>query len=544
MIGVGVALLVLLALAGSSAKKAGGADAGPSPGPAPGPTPGPTPGPAPGPAPTPGKPSNTDINQIAEMPQALREQFAAALRALTVDPTTGLVTGPVKAEAVQLATATASVLERAGWPGPANVLRTYATAAAKLVATGVVTEKIPGIPADLQEQVNRALSMERDPAKLKMIVAALKALPQSQQRDDAIAMMEALVVQVEAQIATKEALDKIHATVSTPVGQPPPPVAPARRMYTPKAGDTGEKIALLFTGNKARWRELLVTNPTLASKQYGIAIYVDRPIVIPDAWPTLPGITPTTTPVVTSTPVTTTPVVTPVITPVTTTPAGARMYTPLPGEFGTTVAKKFTGDPNRWRELLTVNPTLASVKYGIAWRQGQSILLPANWPSVPTGSAPAAPMATSVPSQPTVVPTTATPQPEPLVKTPAEMAADALVKNLAGVQARFGMPGAKGKEDLLIVKRFQSLTGDSAPDGKAGPGVLAKAAQQGQVTLPLVMYWPKSATSAKVIEYRSVLNKLADAAQAAGNLAAATELRASAARERGQAGIVGPMPPG
>jgi hypothetical protein len=104
------------------------------------------------------------------------------------------------------------------------------------------------------------------------------------------------------------------------------------------------------------------------------------------------------------------------------------------------------------------------------------------------------------------------------------------------------MPGAKGKEDMNIVSRFQGLAGLGTPDGKAGPGTLAAAAKVGQSALPLVMYWPKSATANNVLAYRDVLRQMAASARAAGDTTRAAELEQSAATERGQGNIVGSMP--
>jgi hypothetical protein len=63
--------------------------------------------------------------------------------------------------------------------------------------------------------------------------------------------------------------------------------------YTVQPGDTGEKIAAKYTGDKNRWRELLTVNPALKDPTYGIRLYAGRAINLPDAWaPSAP--TPTT----------------------------------------------------------------------------------------------------------------------------------------------------------------------------------------------------------------------------------------------------------
>jgi hypothetical protein len=132
--------------------------------------------------------------------------------------------------------------------------------------------------------------------------------------------------------------------------------------------------------------------------------------------------------------------------------------------------------------------------------------------------------------------------PPPAAKSPVETSADLMVAHLHRLQNTYGIPPkSKGKEDTNLVKKFQSLAKLTSPDGKAGPGTLAAAATAGQYNLPYVMYWPKSATSKKVLEYRATLNAIADKLEAT-NPSGARELRLSASRERGQAGIVGAMP--
>lgn len=129
----------------------------------------------------------------------------------------------------------------------------------------------------------------------------------------------------------------------------------------------------------------------------------------------------------------------------------------------------------------------------------------------------------------------------PAAKTPVEVAADALVAHLKRIQTSSGsVLKAKGREDTNIVKRYQTLAKLTA-DGKVGPGTLAMTATHGQYDLPLVMYWPVSSTKTTVMKYRAALENIATKLASTDPVGAA-QLRASAARERGQAGIVGAMP--
>jgi hypothetical protein len=146
----------------------------------------------------------------------------------------------------------------------------------------------------------------------------------------------------------------------------------------------------------------------------------------------------------------------------------------------------------------------------------------------------------ATPSSPTV--TAAPPAPTPAVvavpKTAVEQAAEALALHLNSIQRNAGsVKASKGREDTALVKRFQSLTGSST-DGKPGPGTVALLAQYGVCDLPYVMYWPVGSTKTRVMKYREAVYAIADKKSEP----CASKLRASASRERGQAGIVGSMP--
>jgi len=397
--------------------------------------------------------------------------------------------------------------------------------------------------------VNRALKLERDPAKLRAIQDGLKALPPSPQRDGLIAQFDALIVQVvAAQVAAEAAAkidcitkggtwDPVRKCVASTV-QPPPPAA--TRTYTalqvkPGQAESASVIAKKFTGDGNRWRELLQANPQYANAKLGMAYKPGTVLTLPASWPAVPGGA-TPAPGVPATPATP-------ATPGTISP-GPRTYTALRGEYASTIAKKFTGDGNRWRELLAANPARkAPLPVGMKFNPGDVLNLPANWPDVPIGAPAVTPAVLSTPSSPVMsTDSPAVAQPLPTAKTPLELAADAMVRNLRAVQLASGMPGGRGREDQSLVRKFQTLAGLGTPDGMAGPGTIAAAAKAGQSALPLVMYWKKGATASDVYKYRAVLNDLATAARAAGNMSRAAELDQSAANERGQGGITTKMP--
>lgn len=147
----------------------------------------------------------------------------------------------------------------------------------------------------------------------------------------------------------------------------------------------------------------------------------------------------------------------------------------------------------------------------------------------------------SLPSAPTFVPSRPVPQPVPAQATPEEIAARNMMSHLTLVQSQHGVTKAKGREDKMLVKKFQSMVGTTA-DGLAGPATFILAAGKGAVNLPFVYYWPKTATAKTVIQYRESLNRIADKMASLGRNEEASQLRQSAQRERGQSGITGAMP--
>jgi LysM repeat protein len=100
------------------------------------------------------------------------------------------------------------------------------------------------------------------------------------------------------------------APAPIPVSIAPAASSGSGSTYTVRQGDTGEKIAAAYTGDKNRWRELLTVNPNLKDPKYGIALYPNKTINIPASWGGGGGAAPTVAPtyVPTSTPVVAPPV--------------------------------------------------------------------------------------------------------------------------------------------------------------------------------------------------------------------------------------------
>lgn len=313
-----------------------------------------------------------------QIPEALAELVAKSLKDLTVNDD-GTVSGPVTAEAVQRATSVASQVERAGFPDAARAFRAYIQLAASKVPSPPPDKAIqlPGIPQATIDQINRTIRLERDPAKLQKVLDAVKAMPQSKERDLLIEMLAEAIRQTTAAMVLAETLKKTEEVLNSP-GLPPVSTTPTPTVTLP---------------------EVVVTAPSPSAP-------VDLPI-------------------------------------------------------SDTVESR--------RAINTANHLRNKV---------------------------------------------------------ADMGGD--VKK------------AKGKEDKSMVIAFQKGEGLTA-DGKAGPGTVLKMAKY-TGDLPPVYYWPVSATAKNVNEFRATLQQMADVHEQAGRRSIAAKLRASAARERGQSGIVGQMP--
>jgi len=320
------------------------------------------------------------------LPEDLAEMLAKSLRDLTINDD-GSVSGPVTAEAVQRATTVAAQIEAAGFPDVARAFRAYIAVAAKKVPSPPKDKQVqlPGIPQSVVDQINRTIALERDPAKLQAVLDAVKAMPQSAQRDLLIEMLSQTIKQVQAAAVLADTLKKTEEVLKTP-GLPP-----------------------------------VTTQPT---------------------------------PVVTTPP--------PVVAPPTQT---------LP-EIVVTASPKPQGVPDTVEARRAINT--ANHLRGLIVTSGNDV------------------------------------------------------------------KKAKNKEDKSLVMAFQRGEGLTA-DGKTGPGTVLK---MGKYTgdIPLVFYWPTSATQKNVLAFREALRELADLHERDGRTTIADKLRAAASRERGQAGIVGVMP--
>lgn len=163
-------------------------------------------------------------------------------------------------------------------------------------------------------------------------------------------------------------------------------------------------------------------------------------------------------------------------------------------------------------------------------------------PVTPAPAPPPAPTPSNV-----VIPPNPIPGLQPVAKSKQQILAETVASGLKRLQDAAGgnVKSVQGKEDKSSVMRFQTQEGLTS-DGKLGPGTNTALAKYVGV-LPLVMYWPTASNAQSVYTYRAKLQTLADALSNDPNATLTTQqqandLRASAAAERGQGGIVGTMP--
>lgn len=269
---------------------------------------------------------------------------------------------------------------------------------------------------------------------------------------------------------------KNEAPKPTPDGADKPAPVTHLATYVVKKGDTGSSIAQAFTGNSARWKELLPVNPGTKDAKYGFKANVGQRINLPASWPA--GI-----PVVANPP----PGVAAVVAPA---PAPIHSYVVKAGDTGQKVAQAFTGDMSRWKELLTVNPSLKSEKYGIALYTGHRINLPASWPDSPSHSSSLPVSGVTKPvALPAVTPEPAAPPPPAPLDVPPESPARTAARELTAYLTSIGGLAGRFKEDRKKVAGYLAAMGVPDSTGMYGRQGAGAVMQNGYV--PVVpFYWP------------------------------------------------------
>lgn len=452
------------------------------------------------------------------MPASLQKEIASVMRALGVDAS-GVVRGPVTAAGIRHATELSSRLDQAGYHEAAATLRNYAQQAAQLLppepSKPAVIPPIPGVPPELQAAIERALELERDPAKLEALRAALEVLPASAERDLLIGALDALILQIRIAQANAQTATEIDSILHPSLG--------SRLLKYTSPNMSGDDVR--------SWQAFLVGSgfPVDVDGYYGPGTR--------DAtkrWQAAHGLSADG-----------------MVGPETVAVARGQdsgQSTPQPpplslptGTIGSRLLKftspNMSGDDVRaWQAVLVASgyPVTVDGYYGPGTRDAT-----ADWQrkrGLPAdgivGPATVAALGT-LPAAPLSVPASPSPQPDPKPKTALTVAAEALAAHLLALQKNHGVKGSKGRQDMTLVKRFQSEAGGVA-DGYPGVGTLVAMAKAGVGTLPAVMYWPKNSTlSAALSDYRAALGAVASAARAAGYATLAAQIEASAARETG-----------
>ncbi len=384
------------------------------------------------------------------------QQMTAALKALGVSSDGTLSPGVGTAESVQAATSLAALMDANGFTSQATALRGYA----RRVADSLAKPKCPGVPVSLplsvQEAVCRAMTYERDPVVLRGLIKILRGLPQSSEEPvmTLIRLLEVTAAQLEAKQSEADTARKIEEVMKNdrPENWPEPiaddkhspptlpaelealvaaalkglgvkagivkgpvtaealdaaedaadaltnngqeglaaqmkhyidiaramvggPVTPAAapaptsraNTYRIQKDDNPSKLALRFTGDANRWPELVKANPqypvdpkTRSFKRFDTSMTLN----LPASWPATPaGAAPALPAPAAAAPVSTT-------------------YVIQKDDNPSVLARRFTGDANRWRELRAANPTMTvdnktgNFKYFPA---GKTINLPASW---------------------------------------------------------------------------------------------------------------------------------------------------------------------
>lgn len=427
----------------------------------------------------------------SEMSEALKKQMAEALGRLGVHPSTLQLSGAADADGIRFATNVVGQLEAEGFRDAANDLRKFVDQAARSVPTPpeakpIVQAAPAGLTKEQSEYIARVMTLSRDPNQIGQLITWLKTLAPSPQRDNMIQMAQALALQLAAAQSTSATIDQIDQIIKSP------------------------GIAEVHAAENAK----------------------------PTAMPHVP------------------------ITPAPAEPAAAptstRPTAPVPAfnPAAMPLLRAGVNQPNAtrlWQRIVGVKedgifgPATTTATIVFQKSRGlkpDGIVGPNTWHAAAGLQPPAAtsPAAAALPSRPSVVPPKPIPQPVPRPALPEELAARTMIANLAGLQRQYGVKGAKGREDKLLVKKFQKLAG-LKEDGIPGPATFILAAGKGVVDLPLVYYWPKTATAKTVLEYRNSLERIATKMHDVGRPEDGNLLRISAAREKGQSGINGPPPP-
>ena len=513
------------------------------------------------------RPSTISARPAATMPASLAEQMGNLILAMGFEDGRTLTRTPTVAS-VQQATSFASMLADLGYAEQAAVLRGYAEEAAKSASVPPANSVLPGLTPDEMDRLNRMITLERDPLKLRQAAAFIR----SKSRDAAALQLATTLDRTATEIEKNKLAAKTALAVDEVMKGNEPPVVSAKSVAVPAAilppvNDGPIPGAGLIT-RTPYWLMVaeMKTRPTLQRGSKGEAVKMWQYVLgFEDAqrdgvfgagtqsatkiWQKAHGLTAdgvvgrgtwaaaSVPPTAAASPVAE--IVTQAQTAVNAT-ANAYGVSPqlaaIKALINPPTIRRGSQGPVvvAWQTYLGVP---ADGNYGSGteaatkkWQASKGLTAdgtvgPKSW-AIALDKDPAAATAAALPSD-VVIP-----------KTQLELKADAVTRHLLALQAKHGMPGARGREDMTLIKGFQKLAGVKE-DGKMGPGTTALLAKLGQMVIPLVMYWPANSGPQAVANYRTALEKIASDKETMGDTTTATAIRIAAANERGQAGIKG-----
>ena len=301
---------------------------------------------------------------------AEQSKVAAILKALGVDPATGAITpGVATPVAVQTATAMAGTLEHMGLHEAAAILHAYAREAAKTLPTPTV-DAYASLPPDIATKLSRVGEYMNDPKVIRAFIGELTPYKNIPAVEAAIAMLEAKAVQLEALHDQRDVLDAIDKEQR---GEPATAKPPSHTL--PDALQTMLDGALNGLGVQDGAVKVAVTQYAI---DYAVACadalekngYPSQAAELRRYITMAQAMTPRQT----------------TVSPTTTT----GKYTVVSGDSPYAIAKKLTGDPNRWRELIKANPQKAVNSATGNFKTlypGEVLNLPAGWSNTVSGFA-------------------------------------------------------------------------------------------------------------------------------------------------------------
>ena len=340
-------------------------------------------------APPQAAPPQTDGNGMVVIPPIIPRpgdtdaSILAWAQGMIDTATKALRNNPSK-ESVQAATAAAALLESNGFTEQATALR----ALARQVSSGLAVEPMTantGFPADVQTKVDRALQLESSPRILRELATALRATPYSSNPNalSAIQLLEAKAAQLEAQQSKADTLAKIDEILAQKTPAPLPEPIPQDR-WTP-ASLPAEVQALVDAATRALnivagvVKGPVTADGLSAARKAAEALALEHQDALAGQWQEYLRIATAMWDAQRSQPATPPAPPQPVST-------GQATYKVLSGDNPSIIARKLTGDANRWRELVNYNcPPKVKASNGNfkTLYAGEVLKLPAGWSSTP-----------------------------------------------------------------------------------------------------------------------------------------------------------------